>query len=111
MNGNNIYENGSGTVVNEDNNSAEQMPGSGMAMASLICGIISAVALGWFGPTIWVAIICGIVGGKKYPSYTSEYKKCKWGIILGIFALVIGIIQGLILGFLMIFWPVLYLNS
>ncbi|MBQ7766663.1 MAG: hypothetical protein IJ397_07470 [Lachnospiraceae bacterium] len=111
MNENDMYGTVSETIIKEENNTTEQMPGSGLAMASFICGIVSAVALGWIGPTIWVAIICGIVGGKKYPSYTSEYKKCKWGIGLGIFAFVIGTIQGLILGFFMIFWPVLYLNS
>lgn len=111
MNENNMYETVSETVVNEENNITEQAPGTGLAVASLICGIISLVGLGWIGPTIWVAIICGILGRKKYPSYTSEYKKCKWGMIMAIIALALGIIQGIILGLFITIGPIVYLNS
>lgn len=104
------FESGNDVLVNEETDVAESMPGSGLALAALICGIVSMVSLGWCGPTIWASIICGIVGRGKYPSYTSEYKKCKWGMILGIIALVIGVVQGIVLGLFMIFWPVLLLE-
>lgn len=111
MSENNRYKNVEEAVVNEESDIEEQMPGPGLATASLICGIISLVGLGWIGPTIWGAIVCGILGCKKYPAYTSEYKKCKWGMITAIIALVIGIIQGIILGLFIVLGPIVYLNS
>ena len=111
MSDENIYGNVEETVVNAENNTIEQAPGTGLAVAALICGIVSLVGLGWIGPTIWGAIICGVLGRKKYPAYTSEYKKCKWGMILAIIALALGIIQGIILGLFIVLGPIVYLNS
>ena len=107
----NVYGNVEELDLNAHNDITEKKPGTGLALASLICGIVSLVGLGWIGPTIWGAIICGVLGCKKYPMYTGEYKKCKLGIVLAIIALALGIIQGIILGLFIVLGPMVYFNS
>lgn len=97
--------------VNEGGREVAQVPGSGLATAAFIMGIISVATLGWGGPVMIIAIICGAVGRSKYPKYTSEYKKSHYGMIMGIIGWVLGFLQGIILGIIMVVAPIMFAYS
>lgn len=81
-------------LTNEETEDVDAQPGPAVAIVAFVCGIISLVSLGCAGPAIWVAIICGIIGKKKYLAYTSEYKKSHGGMVMAIIALIVGFIIG-----------------
>lgn len=93
VNGSNAPSAQPGQRVAEAVNDEEKLPGSGLAIAAFVCGIISFIGVPFAN---LAALICGFMGKGKYPTYTTEYKRCRQGIVMSLISCGIGILLGIV---------------
>lgn len=92
MNEYNMYDN----PVNEGGREVAQVPGSGLATAAFVFGIIALVSFGCVSFSGLIALICGFVGKGKYPTHTTEYKRCRQGIVMSLISYGMGMLLAVV---------------